>query len=437
MRLVVVLKRDAVASVVRNNLYKHTQLQDTFGCNMLALVDGVPRTLALDAFIRHWTTHQIEVIVRRTRYLLAEAERRAHILRGLLKALERIEEVIALVRASASAEAARDGLIELLEIDEIQAVEILNMQLRQDDLVEHFFVTTTHHWILFFTNKGRVYRAKAYQLPDAGRDARGQHVANLLAFQPDETIAQIIDLKDYEVAPFLVLATKRGLVKKTRLTEYDSNRTGGLIAINLREDEDGVGDELISARLVSADDDLLLVSRKAMSVRFTATDDALRPMGRATSGVKGMTFKGDDELLVMEVARPGATVLTVTDAGFAKRSDLGEYRIQGRGGSGIQAMKFSEARGSLVGAVVVDESDEVFTIKASGGVTRVSVGEVNPTGRVTMGVRFVSLGENDTVVAIARNAERAVADEVDETDLPAAPETGAADGSPAEEGSDE
>jgi DNA gyrase subunit A len=546
MRLVVVLKRDAVASVVRNNLYKHTQLQDTFGCNMLALVDGVPRTLALDAFIRHWTTHQIEVIVRRTRYLLAEAERRAHILRGLLKALERIEEVIALIRASASAEAARDGLIELLEIDEIQAVEILNMQLRrlaalerqeiedryeqlmreieeytailaseerqrqivrdelaeivekygderrtqlvpyegdmsaedfipeedvvvtitrggyakrtrtdlyraqrrggkgvrgaqlrQDDLVEHFFVTTTHHWILFFTNKGRVYRAKAYQLPDAGRDARGQHVANLLAFQPDETIAQIIDLKDYEVAPFLVLATKRGLVKKTRLTEYDSNRTGGLIAINLREDEDGVGDELISARLVSADDDLLLVSRKAMSVRFTATDDALRPMGRATSGVKGMTFKGDDELLVMEVARPGATVLTVTDAGFAKRSDLGEYRIQGRGGSGIQAMKFSEARGSLVGAVVVDESDEVFTIKASGGVTRVSVGEVNPTGRVTMGVRFVSLGENDTVVAIARNAERAVVDEVDETDLPAAPETGAADGSPAEEGSDE
>src|SRR5215218_7592095 len=546
MRLVVVLKRDAVASVVRNNLYKHTQLQDTFGCNMLALVDGVPRTLALDAFIRHWTTHQIEVIVRRTRYLLAEAERRAHVLRGLLKALERIDEVIALIRASASAEAARDGLIELLEIDEIQAVEILNMQLRrlaalerqeiedryeqlmreieeytailaseerqrqivrdelaeivdkygderrtqlvpyegdmsaedfipeedvvvtitrggyakrtrtdlyraqrrggkgvrgaqlrQDDLVEHFFVTTTHHWILFFTNKGRVYRAKAYQLPDAGRDARGQHVANLLAFQPDETIAQIIDLKDYEVAPFLVLATKRGLVKKTRLTEYDSNRTGGLIAINLREDEDGVGDELISARLVSADDNLLLVSRKAMSVRFTATDDSLRPMGRATSGVKGMTFKGDDELLVMEVARPGATVFTVTDAGFAKRSDLGEYRIQGRGGSGIQAMKLSEASGSLVGALVVDESDEVFTIKASGGVTRVSVGEVNPTGRVTMGVRFVSLGDNDTVVAIARNAERAVADEVDETDLPAAPETGVADGSTAEEGSDE
>ena len=281
-------------------------------------------------------------------------------------------------------------------------------QLRQDDLVEHFFVTTTHHWILFFTNKGRVYRAKAYQLPEAGRDARGQHVANLLAFQPDEQIAQIIDLKDYEVAPYLVLATKRGMVKKTRLTEYDSNRSGGLIAINLREDEDGEGDELISARLVSAEDELLLVSRKAMSVRFTATDETLRPMGRATSGVTGMRFKGDDELLVMDVARPEGSVFTVTDRGFAKRSDVGEYRLQGRGGYGTQAMKFSEARGSLAGALVVAETDEVFSIKASGGVTRVSVGEVNPTGRVTMGVRFISLGEDDTVVAIARNAERAV-----------------------------
>jgi DNA gyrase subunit A len=529
MRLVVVLKRDAVPSVVRNNLYKHTQLQDNFGCNMLALVDGVPRTLALDAFVRHWVTHQVEVIVRRTAYRLRKAEERAHILRGLLKALDRIDEVIALIRASATAEAARDGLIGLLEIDEIQATEILNMQLRrlaalerqelldryeelmraieeysailasesrqreivseelaeivekygderrtqlipyegdmsaedfipeedvvvtitrggyakrtktdlyraqrrggkgvrgaqlrQDDLVEHFFVTTTHHWILFFTNKGRVYRAKAYQLPEAGRDARGQHVANLLAFQPDEQIAQIIYLKDYEVAPYLVLATKRGIVKKTRLTEYDSNRTGGLIAINLREGSpdaaDGEGDELISARLVSAEDELLLVSRKAMSVRFTATDEALRPMGRATSGVTGMRFKGDDELLAMGVARPGGSLFTVTDRGFAKRTDVGEYRLQGRGGFGTQAMRFSEARGSLAGALVVDESDEVFSIKASGGVTRVSVGEVNPTGRVTMGVRFIALEDDDTVVGIARNAERAVVADDDELD---------------------
>jgi DNA gyrase subunit A len=511
MRLVVVLKRDAIASVVRNNLYKHTQLQDNFGCNMLALVDGVPRTLPLDAFVRHWVTHQVEVVVRRTRFLLNYAEERAHVLRGLLKALDAIDAVIALIRASDSAEDARGGLMTLLEIDEIQATEILNMQLRrlaalerqeltdrydtymreieeynailasperqreivseeltvivdkfgderrtpvipyegdmtaedfipeedivvtitrggyakrtkadlyraqrrggvgvrgaqlrQDDIVEHFFVTTTHHWLLFFTTKGRVYRAKAYQLPDTGRDARGQHVANLLAFQPDEQIAQIIDLKDYEAAPYLVLATRSGMVKKTRLTEYDSNRTGGLIAINLRED-----DEVISARLISADDDLLLVSRKAMSVRFTATDEALRPMGRATSGVTGMRFRGGDELLAMAVARPDGTLFTVTDGGYAKRTVVGEYRLQGRGGYGTHAMKFSEARGSLVGAVVVDDTDEVFSIKASGGVTRVAVGEVNPTGRVTMGVRFISLGDDDTVVAIARNAERA------------------------------
>jgi len=460
---------------------------------------------------------------RRSRYRLGRAEARAHILEGLLRALEHLDEVIALIRASASADDARDGLMELLEIDEVQAVAILNMQLRrlaalerqqiidqydelmraiegyrailasperqrtivseelaeiverygdarrtqlipaegdmsaedfipeedvvvtisrggyakrtktdlyraqrrggkgvrgaqlrQDDIVEHFFVTTTHHWLLFFTNKGRVYRAKAYQLPEAGRDARGQHVANLLAFQPDEEIAQVIDLRDYEVAPYLVLATKRGVVKKTRLTEYDSNRSGGLIAINLREGENGDGDELISARLVSAEDDLLLVSRRGMSVRFTATDEALRPMGRATSGVTGMRFKGDDELLVMEVARPGATVFTVTDGGFAKRTDVAEYRLQGRGGYGTQALKFSEARGSLVGALVVDDSDEVFSIKASGGVTRVSVGEVNPTGRVTMGVRFISLAEGDTVVAIARNAERAATGDPDD-----------------------
>ncbi|HEX6920951.1 MAG TPA: DNA gyrase subunit A [Actinomycetes bacterium] len=511
-RLVIVLKRDAVAKVVLNNLYKHTPLQDNFGANMLALVDGVPRTLSLDAFVRHWVTHQIEVIVRRTRYRLRKAEERAHILRALLKALDRIDEVIALIRASASADAAREGLMQLLEIDEVQATEILNMQLRrlaalerqkiideyddlmakieeynailasearqreiiseelgeivtkygddrksrlipfegdmsaedfiteedvvvtitrggyakrtkvdlyrsqrrggkgvrgaqlrQDDLVEHFFVTTTHHWILFFTNKGRVYRAKAYELPEAGRDARGQHVANLLAFQPDEQIAQVIDLKDYEVAPYLVLATKSGMVKKTRLVEYDSNRSGGLIAINLRDD-----DELISAQLVSAEDELLLVSRKAMSVRFAATDTALRPMGRATSGVTGMRFREGDELLAMEVARPGATVFTVTDGGYAKRTDVGEYRLQNRGGYGTQATRLSEARGSLVGALVVDETDEVFSIKASGGVTRVAVGEVNPTGRVTMGVRFISLDEDDTVVAIARNAERAV-----------------------------
>ncbi len=529
-RLVIVLKRDAVAKVVLNNLYKHTQLQDNFSANMLALVDNVPRTLSLDAFIRHWVTHQIEVIVRRTRFRLQQAEKRAHILRGYLKALDAIEEVIALIRASQTVDEARLGLIDLLEIDEIQAEAILTMQLRrlaalerqklideydklmveitayhvildseprqreivgeelaeivakygdarksrlipydgdmsaedfiteedvvvtithggyakrtksdlyrsqrrggvgvrgaqlrEDDLVEHFFVTTTHHWILFFTNKGRVYRAKAYELPEAGRDARGQHVANLLAFQPDEQIAQVIDLTDYDVAPYLVLATKRGIVKKTRLSEYDSNRAGGLIAINLRDDDsgdEGSGDELISAQLVGPDDELLLVSRQAMSVRFAATDEALRPMGRATSGVQGMRFRHDDELLSMEVVRPEATVFTVTDGGYAKRTPVDDYRLQNRGGLGVQAMKFSEARGSLVGALVVDETDEVFSIKLNGGVTRVSVAEVNPTGRVTMGVRFISLIGDDTVVAIARNAESELSvDDDDDVDV--------------------
>ncbi|MFF5919441.1 DNA gyrase subunit A [Streptomyces flavochromogenes] len=522
-RLVIVLKRDAVAKVVLNNLYKHTDLQTNFGANMLALVDGVPRTLSLDAFIRHWVTHQIEVIVRRTRFRLRKAEERAHILRGLLKALDAIDEVIALIRRSDTVEVARGGLMDLLQIDEIQANAILEMQLRrlaalerqkivaehdelqakineynailasperqraivseelaalvekfgddrrsklvpfdgdmsiedliaeedivvtisrggyvkrtktedyrsqkrggkgvrgtklkQDDIVDHFFVSTTHHWLLFFTNKGRVYRVKAYELPDAGRDARGQHVANLLAFQPDEQIAQILAIRDYEAAPYLVLATKAGLVKKTALKDYDSPRSGGVIAINLRETDngaEGVADELIGAELVSAEDDLLLISRKAQSIRFTATDDALRPMGRATSGVKGMSFRADDELLSMNVVRPGTFVFTATDGGYAKRTPVDEYRVQGRGGLGIKAAKIVEDRGSLVGALVVEETDEILAITLSGGVIRTRVNEVRETGRDTMGVQLINLGKRDAVVGIARNAEAGGEDE--------------------------
>jgi DNA gyrase subunit A len=510
-RLVIVLKKDAVAKVVLNNLYKHTQLQDTFGANMLALVDGVPRTLPLDHFVSNWVAHQIEVIVRRTRFRLRKKEERAHILRGYLKALDALDEVIALIRASATVEDAREGLIELLDIDEVQATAILDMQLRrlaalerqkiideydeimheidelnailaskdrqrtliseelaeivdrygderrtrlvaaegdfsaedlipeedvvvtitrggyakrskadlyrsqrrggkgirgaqlrEEDVVEHFFVTTTHHWILFFTNKGRVYRAKAYELPDAGRDAKGQHVANLLAFQPDERIAQVLDLRDYEVAPYLVLATRRGLVKKTRLGEYDSPRTGGVIAINLRED-----DELIAARLIRDGADLLLVSRKAQSVRFTADSSALRPMGRATSGVTGMRFRDGDELLAMDVVEPDAELMTVTDGGYAKRTGLDAWTPKGRGTMGVIAMRIVEERGSLVGAIVVHEGDEVLAIASSGVVirTRVTEEEMRRTGRDTMGVRLMNLAEGDTVVAVARNPE--------------------------------
>jgi DNA gyrase subunit A len=517
-RLVIVLKRDAVAKVVLNNLYKHTQLQDTFGCNMLALVDGVPRTLRLDEFVSHYVAHQVEVIVRRTRFRLRKKEERAHILRGYLKALDALDDVIALIRRSETVDIARSGLIELLDIDEVQANAILDMQLRrlaalerqkiideaaeiereiaelnailaseerqrqivseelaevgdkfgderrtriiaaegemraedfiaqedvvvtitrggyakrtkvdlyrsqrrggkgvrgaalkQDDIVEHFFTTTTHDWLLFFTDRGRVYRAKAYELPESGRDARGQHVANLLEFEPDEKIAQVLDLRDYQQAPYLVLATRSGKVKKTRLPEYDSNRSRGLIAINLVDD-----DELIGAELVSADDDLLLVSRKGMSVRFTADDDQLRPMGRATAGVTGMRFREGDSLLSMSVVREGSSVFTLTDGGFAKRTPVSEYRVQGRGGLGIKAMKLVDERGALAGALVVDESDEVLAVTSNGGVIRSRVDQVNPTGRDTMGVRYMNLGEGDTVLGIARNAERD--DDVDDAD---------------------
>jgi len=509
MRLIIDLKRDAVAQVVLNQLYKHTQLQDNFGANMLALVDGVPRTLTLEQFIRYWISHQIEVLQRRTRYRLRKAEERAHILRGYLKALDSLDEVIALIRASATVDDARSGLMGLLELDEIQATAILDMQLRrlaalerqkiidefdeltvkiadyndiladearqrsiiseelaevttkfgderrsqfiswdgdvndedliavedvvvtitsggyakrtkaelyraqrrggrgvkgaalrQDDVVEHLFVATTHHWILFFTNKGRVYRAKAYQLPDSGRDARGQHVANLLAFQPDEAITQVLAIGNYEAGENLVLATRKGMVKKTKLSDYDTNRQGGIIAINLGDD-----DELISARLVSDQDELLLVSRKGMSARFSGNDDTLRPMGRATSGVIGMRFRAGDALLSMEVIHPDTFVVTITDGGFAKRTSVSEWATKGRGILGVRAMRLTEARGSLVGAMVCLASDQIFAIASNGVVIRTKVEEIRPSGRDTMGVTLMNLTGDDTVVAVARGAE--------------------------------
>ena len=273
-------------------------------------------------------------------------------------------------------------------------------QLRQDDIVDHFFVTTTHHWILFFTNKGRVYRAKAYELPDAGRDARGQHVANLLAFQPDERIAEVLALRDYTVAPYLVLATSAGLVKKSRLTDFDSPRSGGIIAINLRED-----DEVIAARLVSAEQDLLLISKHAQAIRFRATDEALRPMGRATSGVIGMRFTEGDQLLGMHVVSEGADVLVATSGGYAKRTTADQYNVQGRGGLGVVTARITEDRGELIGALMVHPDDEVFAITSAGGVIRTAAAQIKMSGRQTMGVRLVNLGEGQSLVGIARNAE--------------------------------
>ena len=519
-RLVVVLKRDAVAKVVLNNLYKHTQLQENFGANMLAIVDGVPRTLAIDGFVTYWITHQLEVIVRRTRFRLAKAERRMHILRGYLKALDALDEVIALIRRSATVDDAREGLKKLLDIDDDQAQAILDMQLRRlaalerqkildeaaelerliaeyqailademlqrdiireeltgiverfgddrrthilhgfdgdvsmedliaeeemvvtitragyikrtrsdnyrsqhrggkgikgaqlraDDIVEHFFVTTTHHWLLFFTDKGRVYRAKTYEVPEAGRDAKGTHVANLLALQPDENIAQVLDIRDYAVADYLVLATRDGLVKKTRLDTYDTNRQGGVIAIRLNDE-----DELVSALMVNAEDDILLISRRGMSVRFSATDEALRPMGRATAGVKGMKFREGDSLLSASVAAPGRFVFVVTDGGYAKRTAVEEYRVQGRGGFGIKVAKLHDDRGTLAGGLLVSADDEVLVVLSSGKVVRSAVAEVPAKGRDTMGVVFARTTEADRILAIARNGERGLSDE-DDTD---------------------
>ncbi|MCF8609045.1 DNA gyrase subunit A [Gordonia sp. HY285] len=509
LRIVVTLRRDAVAKVVLNNLYKHSQLQTNFGVNMLSIVDGVPRTLRLDQMIRFYVAHQIDVIVRRTRYRLRKAEERAHILRGLVKALDALDDVIALIRASANTDAARTGLMDMLDIDELQADAILAMQLRrlsalerqkivdelaeiereiadlkdilarperqreivhnelkevvdkygddrrtkiiaaegdvadedliaredvvvtitetgyakrtrtdlyrsqkrggkgvqgaglkQDDIVAHFFVSSTHDWLLFFTTKGRVYRAKAYELPEANRTARGQHVANLLAFQPEEKIAQVIRISGYDHAPYLVLATRNGLVKKSRLDAFDSNRSGGIAAINLRGE-----DELVGAQLCSGDDDLLLVSKKGQSIRFTADDETLRPMGRQTSGVQGMRFNDEDELLSLNVVQDDTFLLVATSGGYAKRTEIGEYTAQGRGGKGVLTIQYDRKRGDLVGAIIVDLDSEVYAITSSGGVIRTLAKQVRKAGRQTKGVRLMNLSDGDSLLAIARNAD--------------------------------
>ncbi|WP_240195655.1 DNA gyrase subunit A [Nocardioides faecalis] len=530
-RIIIVLKRDAVARVVLNNLLKHTELQTNFSANMLALVDGVPRTLTLDQFISNWVEHQVDVIRRRTEFRLAKAEADAHIWRGLVKALDMLDDVIALIRRSPEVEDARRGLIELLDIDELQANAILDMQLRRlaalerqkiidrlaelelviadlkdilanitrqrqividelgeivakygddrrtqiiaaagdmsmedlipdedqvvsitrggyakrtradqyrtqkrggkgvrgaslrgDDVVDHFISTTSHHWLLFFTTAGRVYRTKVYNLPEASRDAKGGHVAGLLSFQPDESIAQVLAIRDYDQAPYLVLATKKGLVKKTRLGDYNSPRQAGVIAINFRDDDD----ELIGAELVNSEDHILLVSRKGQAIRFPADDDQLRPMGRATSGVTGMKFKiADDAVLSMAVIRAAETaaedsddnvqyVFTITDGGFAKRTRISEYKFQNRGGTGIKAMALAnEERGSLVGAFIVVDGDEILSITQSGQVVRSPINDdFRPTGRSTQGVKFVSPKKGDAVAVVARSVE--AKDEEDE-----------------------
>lgn len=513
-RIVIVLKRDAVAKVVLNNLYKRTSLQDSFPANMLALVDGVPRTLSIDGFVHYWVMHQVDVIRRRTEFRLAKARERLHILQGYLAALDALDEVIALIRRSPTVEDARAGLMELLQVDEVQADAILALQLRrlaalerqkildehaeleakvadfedilakpqrqraivseelseidakwgderkttivpfdgemsmedlipeedvvvtitrggfakrtrvdayrsqrrggkgvkgaqlrEDDQVQHFFTTSSHDWLLFFTNFGRVYRAKAYEIPEGGRDAKGQHVANLLAFQPEEKIAQVLQISSFNDKDYLVLATRRGFVKKTRLRDYDTNRTGGLIAIKLREDSSGAPDALVSAVLADEDEDLILVSRNGQSLRFTASDDQLRPMGRATSGVTGMRFRSGDELLTLDVVREGSDLFVVTEGGYAKRTAMSEYRVQGRGGLGIKVANLVQARGRLVGALVTDDDSEVLVIMAGGKIVRSRVDEVSRTGRNTQGVIFSRADGDDKLIAVTLNVD--------------------------------
>jgi DNA gyrase subunit A len=309
----------------------------------------------------------------------------------------------------------RGGYVKRTRIDNYRSQHrggkgVKGAQLRADDIVEHFFVTTTHHWLLFFTNTGRVYRAKTYEIPEGGRDAKGQHLANLLALAPEEVVTQILDVRDFGDAGYLVLATRNGLVKKTSLTDYDTNRTGGIIAIKLRE-----GDELVSALLAESEDDVLLISRQGMSVRFTASDQALRPMGRSTSGVRGMNFREGDSLLsASRLSEGSGYVFVVTEGGYAKRTAVEEYRVQQRGGYGIKVAKLDEARGDLIGGIIVDETDEVLAVLASGKVVRSDVAEVPAKGRNTMGVVFARFPEGDRIIGIARNSERGLDDEESE-----------------------
>lgn len=519
-RLVITLKRDAVAKVVLNNLYKQTQLQENFGANMLAIVDGVPRTLSLDGFIGHWADHQVEVIVRRTQFRLAREEDRMHILEGYLKALDALDEVIALIRRSPTPDDARTGLMELLSVDEKQANAILELQLRRlaalerqkiqdqaeelrrliadykdilakperqrqiivdelreivarhgddrrteimhgyggdvsmedlipeeqvvmslttggyikrtridqyraqhrggkgvrgaqlrsDDIVEHFGVTSTHDWLLFFTNFGRVYRMKAYEIAEAGRDAKGQHVANLLAFQPDERVQTVLQLRRYDQADYLVLATQQGQVKKTRLELFDTNRSGGIIAINLAPD-----DRVISAMLANSDDEILVISKRGRAARFAATDEALRPMGRATGGVRGIRLKHGDEALAAMVIGDDGYVFVVTEQGFGKKTPVSDYPSKGRGTQGVLTFSSGDHdRGALVGATIVHDGDELLLIRSSGKVIRSSVDEVRATGRTTMGVQFAEKSTTDLVISIARNVEDEVEEAVEE-----------------------
>ena len=507
MRIVVELKREAVPKVVLNNLYKHTQLQQSFGVNLVALVDGVPRTLSYKKVLEHYIAHQFEVVTRRTRYELGRAQTRAHILEGLLIALSNLDEVVATIRKSRSVETARNNLMKRFKLSERQAQAILDlrlqrltalerrkveqehkdlvekirylegvladeakvyeiikeellevkaaygderrtsitgaeeadfeiedliaeeemvisishggylksvpvsafrkqgrggvgvsgMELKEGDYIEHLFITTTHHYMLFFTNKGKVYRLKVHQLPRMGRTAKGRHVANLLPLEQGERITAVIATKEFKEAEYLIFATRNGVVKKTPFLDYYTPlKSEGIIAINLADD-----DELIAVRQASDGEEVVLVTRNGMGIRFPQSD--ARPMGRATAGVKGITLKEGDDVLSMDVVNDAADLFLITEKGFGKRTAVSQFRVQGRGGQGIIAMKTDDGRGRLAGLRVVrPDLHELVIVSNFGTTIRIDAESVSRQGRSARGVRVMNLRSGDSVSAIAK-----------------------------------
>ncbi|MDQ4145980.1 MAG: DNA gyrase subunit A [Actinomycetota bacterium] len=503
MRLVIDLKKNAVPQVVLNTLYKRTQLQDNFGINMLALVDSVPRTLNIAQVVEAYITHQIDVILRRTRYRLRKAEERSHILEGLIIALDHIDAIIELIRAAADTQEARNGLIARFGLSETQAQHILDLQLRrltaleqdkireeyeelqktiaelrsiladpakvraliadelkevrrkfgderrtrlvpdegefdiedliadedlvvsvsrdryvktvpldtyrrqgrggrgvkgaalkEGDIVEHLMATTAHAYLLLFSSNGRVYRLKAHEIPKRDRTARGTAVVNVVPMRPEDSVAAVIDTRDYETYKYLLIATRRGMVKKTLFREYDSSRKEGIIALNLKD-----GDEVVRVQPTSGKNDVLLITRKGKAIRFK--EDHVRPMGRTATGVIGIRLDDDDEVVACEVIDEGEELLIVTEFGYGKRTKLSDFPRKGRGGKGVIAAKLTRPRGPIVGASVVTAEDEVFLISNAGQVIRVPAKSISRQGRQATGVRVMHLPTGASVSAVA------------------------------------
>ncbi len=526
MRIVIELKRDAIPKVVLNKLYKHTPLQTTFGVNMVALVDNVPRTLSLREVIGHYVDHQREVILRRTKYELRRSEERAHILEGYLTALGNLDEVIALIRGSRDPETARAGLVEKFELTVVQAQAILQltlsrltaleadkikqeyddlierikelreilgdearvnglikdelqeianaygddrrteithaegdidiedliadqqmvisithsgyikslplstyrqqrrggigvtgMEMKEDDYIEHLFVSSTHDYLLFFTNRGKVYRLKVYELPEASRTARGRALVNLLPLREGERVQSVLSTRDFTEGRYLVFATRNGMVKKTEFQAYNTPiKADGIIAINIRDD-----DELIAVRRTSGTDDIIIVSRSGQAARFS--ESKVRPMGRDTSGVRGMNVaQKNNAVLAMDVARDDQELLVVTENGYGKRTPIPDYPVKGRGTMGVKTIQLTENKGQLAGALVVREHQELVFISQNGMVQRTSVRGINRYGRASQGVRVMNLRDDDVVSAVALvvESEAQTAAQVLEDEIPAA-----------------